>query len=703
MDAKASLDGSPVPAGPRTHATGGLGSAPGTGALGTRFTPSVPLQDLSRDPLIANAPWVMVEGQSRPTLGGIPLLAKLGQGGMGAVYYGIHPRLKTEVAVKVLPFHLAEQNPEMVQRFLREAEAAVRARSPHVVNVTEVNEESGIHYLVMEFVKGQTAGGYLRKVKGTGCAGLAEADALDICIAGSEGLAVAHEEGIIHRDIKPDNILIPFDQSGQPKLAASKLSDLGLARGGGHGDSITLSQVAMGTPGYMAPEQAADAKKARKPADVFSMGATLYALLSGNAPFQGSALLKILQATIEQPHRPIRELRPEVSTATVQLLDRCLAKKPEERYSDGHALLAGLKACRASLECGGLPPPSMRGQGAALQNVEQAVQPAARGVHPQPEPVPQSAGLRGLQFGKMQYIAIAVASLLVLSLVAGKLQQPSRDREGPETQSASRKPQAAGEPVRQAADADAKKKAEAAEKTVPAKALSLDLGNTVKLALILLPAGKFLMGSPETEKDRLPAETQHEVTISQPFYMGKYEVTQEQYEAVMGNNPSELKGPKNPVEAVSWEDGQEFCKKLSAKTGMTIQLPTEAQWEYACRAGTKTRFHSGDEEGDLDSVGWYSGNADKKAHPVGEKKSNAWGLYDIHGNVWEWCADWYGEYQAGAATDPTGPATGNLRVLRGGSWRSGPRNCRAAFRNWSRPDQRHVSVGFRVVVAPEPR
>jgi len=302
-----------------------------------------------------------------PSLGGIPLLAKLGQGGMGAVYYGIHPRLKIEVAVKVLPFHLAEQNPEMVQRFFREAETAARVSSPHLVNVKDVNQESGIHYLVMEFVKGQTAGGYLRKVKESGATGLVEAEALDICIAASEGLCAAHEEGIIHRDIKPDNILIPFDKSGQPSFAASKLSDLGLARGVDPGHSLTGSNLPMGTPGYMPPEQAEDAKNARKPADVFSMGATLYALLSGNAPFQGSALLKILRATIEQPQTPIRQLRPEISAATAALLDKCLAKDPSQRLTDAAALLEALKACR---------------------NVEHAVQPAV-------SPLPGGEGGRG--------------------------------------------------------------------------------------------------------------------------------------------------------------------------------------------------------------------------------------------------------------------------------------------------------------------
>jgi len=234
--------------------------------------------------------------------------------------------------------------------------------------------------------------------------------------------------------------------------------------------------------------------------------------------------------------------------------------------------------------------------------------------------------------------------------------------------------------------------------------MSLDLGQGVKMELVLIPAGKFMMGSPETEKYRLPDETQHDVTISQPFYIGKFEVTQEQYEAVMGTNPAEFKGPKNPVDSVSWENAQEFCKKLSAKTGKTTQLPTEAQWEYACRSGTRTRFYSGDADRDLDGVGWSSGNSESTTHPVGGKRPNSWGLYDMHGNVAEWCQDWLMPYTAGAATDPKGAPTGNERVLRGGCWSSGPTECRAARRAYINPGTRYIgfSYGFRLVAMASP-
>ena len=199
--------------------------------------------------------------------------------------------------------------------------------------------------------------------------------------------------------------------------------------------------------------------------------------------------------------------------------------------------------------------------------------------------------------------------------------------------------------------------------------------------------------------DYLPA---HAVTLTKAFYLGKFAVTQEQYMQVMGTNPSRFKGAKLPVETVSWDDAQEFCKKVSRKTGQTVRLPTEAEWEFACRAGTTTFYYSGDTEADLGRAGWYDANSNGTTHPVGQKEPNAWGLYDMHGNVWEWCQDWYGGYEAGTATDPQGPGTGTYRVLRGGSRSDCREGCGSAIRNRSAPVRRNYYGGFRVVL-PGPR
>jgi len=227
-------------------------------------------------------------------------------------------------------------------------------------------------------------------------------------------------------------------------------------------------------------------------------------------------------------------------------------------------------------------------------------------------------------------------------------------------------------------------------KTETLKELTLDLGGGITMKLVLIPSGKFVMGE---GKDR------PEVIISKPFYMGVTEVTQAQYEAVMGTNPSHFKGATNPVEQVSWNDATEFCKKLSEKTRQTVRLPTDAEWEYTCRAGTTTRFSFGDDDSALGDYAWYKANSGGTTHPVGQKKPNAWGLYDMEGNVVEWCADRYGDYPKGAVTDPHGSDTGPCRVLRGGGWDEIPNNCRSAFQSGDTPDDRSLYVGFRVAVS----
>lgn len=210
------------------------------------------------------------------------------------------------------------------------------------------------------------------------------------------------------------------------------------------------------------------------------------------------------------------------------------------------------------------------------------------------------------------------------------------------------------------------------------------------MKMVPLRPGKFMMGE---------GPQQHEVTISKPFYMGATEVTQAQYEAIMKANPSLVKGPTNPVEMVSWDNATDFCRKLSAKTGKAVRLPTEAEWEYACRAGSTTRFCFGDVDEGLADYGWSLDNSGGKTRPVGQKKPNAWALYDMHGNVCEWCADLYGEYPNGPVTDPQGPAAGYGRVLRGGSVYNNSYGCRSACRRKCAPGDGTSENGIRVVVS----
>ena len=230
-----------------------------------------------------------------------------------------------------------------------------------------------------------------------------------------------------------------------------------------------------------------------------------------------------------------------------------------------------------------------------------------------------------------------------------------------------------------------------------------DLGNNVKLEMVTIPAGSFTMGSDESDYD--DEKPQHQVKL-QEFYLGKYPVTQEQYQAIMGNNPSKFKdNPKNPVELVSWDDAQEFCQKLNQKTGKKYRLPTEAEWEYACRAGTQTRYYFGDDEKQLGEYAWFDKNSDSKTHPVGQKKPNNWGLHDMSGNVWEWCEDpWHDSY----ANKPEdiknngnsiwSDSNESRHILRGGSWGSDSGDCRSALRLGYGADGRGNGLGFRLVL-----
>ena len=236
--------------------------------------------------------------------------------------------------------------------------------------------------------------------------------------------------------------------------------------------------------------------------------------------------------------------------------------------------------------------------------------------------------------------------------------------------------------------------------------------NRVQYPFRWCPAGMFMMGSPEDELGKYLYETQHQVTLTQGFWMLETEVTQEMWRSVMGNNPSKFVGSRKPVESVSWDNCQEYIQKLNAldvaPAGYKFSLPTDAQWEYACRAGTTTALNNGKNltDGDeacpnLDEVSWYRKNSDLRTHPVGQKKANAWGLHDMHGNIAEWCLDWYGDYSSDSVTDPVGPTTSSVRVLRGGYKDGDAWTCRSARRSNCIPTYGDSGLGLRLALVRE--
>ncbi len=213
------------------------------------------------------------------------------------------------------------------------------------------------------------------------------------------------------------------------------------------------------------------------------------------------------------------------------------------------------------------------------------------------------------------------------------------------------------------------------------------------LEMVRIEPGTFWMGSPEDESDRDREEAQHRVTITRAFEIGKYEVTQALWKDIMGNSPSQFKDCGDcPVEYVNWYDVQDFLLKLNERyPAENYRLPTEAEWEYVCRAGTEGAY-----SGSPDTMAWYKDNSDGHPHPVGQKKPNQWGLYDMHGNVWEWCSDWYGAYPVGEVRDPAGPDSGLYRVNRGGSFAGGVTGCRSAGRDFDTPKDSSGIIGFRL-------
>ncbi|HEY3324690.1 MAG TPA: bifunctional serine/threonine-protein kinase/formylglycine-generating enzyme family protein [Planctomycetota bacterium] len=705
--------------------------------------PAIPPEDLTSDPLLLGLPRVELHNLQVPVLGKIPLLSRLGKGAMGAVYYAIHPRLKIEVAIKILQAFLARQDPGIIERFYREAQSAARVSSRHLVHVSDVDEESGLFYIVMEYVCGVSASQFLKKIVAAGQVGLDEAAALDIIIAATKGLAAAHNEGIIHRDVKPGNIMIPCSKTGGGyNLECCKLADLGLARPEGQDSGLTGAYQTIGTPGYMAPEQIEDAAHAGKPADVFSMGAALYALLGGAPPFSGTSQMLVLSKTITEPHDPIDSRRSDLSLATTALLERCLAKEPARRYADGPALLDALKQCRASLGSGPRAA-STSDETSVLTRAPRRTRVARRTlVKKRDEPGTLPEGKTQLSIPpRPEASPVRVSNTATVGTAGAPVPQPSVS--APVASPAGTAisvgavpgvpppPALGGMAVHtfwpfDRNEASRRRAALSKDSGLP-ECLTLMLPGGLRLGMVLVPPGKFLMGSPHSEEFRDKDEPSHYVQMNRAFYIGSFPVTQEQWLAVTGTNFSRFKdlpdSATRPVERVSWIDVQEkFIAKVQAQAspGWKLRLPTEAEWEYACRAGTETPFYFGQsislnqlnckaETTSGSDWKWvyqpetaYGGVMKEKMQtvPIGSYAPNPWSLYEMHGNVWEWCEDWYDAsfYLNEPAVNPCNLAAGEERVLRGGGWNYTARYCRSACRYHSAPDTRNFSVGFRLVL-----
>ena len=599
-------------------------------------------------------------------LGHYEVLEVVGRGGMGLVLRAFDEQLHRVVAIKTMAAELATSAVAR-KRFTREAKAAAAVRDEHVIDIYAVEEAGPVPYLVMEYVRG---GSLQDRLDQAGPLELKEV--LRIGLQAASGLAAAHAQGLVHRDIKPANILL---ENGVERV---KITDFGLARAVDDA-SLTKSGVIAGTPLYMSPEQA-EGKAVDHRSDLFSLASVLYAMCTGRPPFRAETTLGVLRRVCDDVPRPIRQINPEVPAYLAALVEKLHAKDPAARFQSVSEVAELLSRHLADVQ-----------------------QPAlATG----PRPV---GGTRRIwAVAGLGLLALAVGLALTEATGVTRLFLPSgpavRETDTPQ-------PEARKEPPLPRPAAGEK-----------------EFANSVGIKLRLIPAGAFVMGSPETEAGHTDEEHPHRVRITKPFYMGICEVTQKEYRRVTGSNASwfsptgggkdrvaGLESDRLPVDSVSWDDAVAFCHMLSELPSeraarRVYRLPSEAEWEYACRAGTGTVFHFGNSlssaQANFDCRSPY-GQAERgpclqRTAPVGGYAPNAWGLFDMHGNVWEWCQDSYAAdyYRDSPVEDPRSRASGGpseLRVLRGGSWYSNGAACRAAFRNKQAPDARSYYVGFRVV------
>ncbi len=613
--------------------------------------------------------------------------ARLGQGGMGLVLLARDTKLDTDVVVKLLHRALLHDALASV-RFQREIRALVSLSHPHIVKVHDVGEHGGVPFIVMQYLPG---GNLHRRLCGADRRVVAQppewlhawlpdvADALDYI----------HRKGYLHRDVKPHNILL--DAEG-----TAYVSDFGLVRAaGGDSSALTGTGQPLGTPQYLAPEVMQGGDYDGR-VDQYSLAVTVYQWLCGRLPFDGPVAMILVEHLTREPPPPSR-WAPALPAETEAALLRALAKDPGRRFADCAAFARALLA----------PVPRR-------PLADPSTTPTAPMAAVTAEPTPPS--------GPTPAADLQVAELLPpregVSRVACPVCRTPLKLRGSAAGKRTKCP-ACRTPFRVPTDLP----------TTPTPILAAEFVNSAGMKLVLVPPGKFLMGSPPDEDKRQDDEEQHPVEILRPFHLGAHPVTQEQYENVTGKNPSHFSPGgagawrvqrhdtrRFPVENVSWEDATEFCARLSELPdekagGRTYRLPTEAQWEYACRGGAAeyAPFHFGRvltwREANFNGIHPY-GTAEKGLFPertseVGSFPPNAWGLYDLHGNVWEWCADWYdaGYYKTSPRASPQGPRSSpvEMRVLRGGCWFYDGRFCRSACRNRSGPRVRSAHNGFRVV------
>jgi len=651
------------------------------------------------------------------TFGRYRILKKLGEGGMGTVYLAHDSEMDREVALKVPQFDKREQD-KVIEQFKREARIASRLRHPGICPIYDIGCINGIHYLTMAFIEGTELADVLADGRP-----VPVVRAVELTLRVAEALHALHQAGIVHRDLKPNNIRLQTD--GLPVLL-----DFGLARlVSVDGKELATKSASAGTPSYMAPEQWHGKAEQIKPwTDVYALGVILFELLTGRRPFPGPSFVELFgQATAGPRPRP-SEFVTNIPPALDQLCAEVLAINPAQRPADMLQLIARLQRCRGQLPPSG-PLPTARSKPSSLSQTERDNEGLAR-VEPVIDlPLTETVPTGHLQRSrrtqspqrprnKAVLIALTVLTVIVVGVFGAWFLWPQG--------SAVTTSQAQPEPA---------------------------FTNSIGMQFVLIKPGTFQMGSSMMEREKvaqhydsagvnataykpgLDAEQpQHEVEITELFYLGVYEVTQAEYEKVVKKNPSAFRQggqqetnvagrdtSRFPVESVSWDEAVAFIDTLNnlpeeKRKQRLYRLPTEAEWEYACRGGRSYQaFHYGDKSTHAEAVfAWtypYESN-DKQTAPSSpvavddpKYRPNAFGLYHMHGNIAEWCSDYYeaNYYTQQIRLNPRGPKSppgAQTRVIRGGSWSNYGWFCRSAGRYGVPTATADYNIGFRVVCVP---
>jgi formylglycine-generating enzyme required for sulfatase activity/tRNA A-37 threonylcarbamoyl transferase component Bud32 len=536
---------------------------------------------------------------------------------------------------------------------------------PQIPTLFAYFEDNGFLYLVQQFIKGENLLDELAQ-KGK----YNEIQIRELLLDLLPSLKFIHEHQVIHRDIKPQNIM---RRASDGKLV---LIDFGASK-----QLTTTVHTQIGTQigsyGYSPLEQI-QGGEAYPASDLFALGATCFHLLTGVNPFNLWTINGFSWVNNWRQHLP-----SPVSQELGKVLDKLLEVEIRERYQSADDVIKDLQIPPTFVVS---PGGNQISQNQISQN--QISQNQISGNYP------TTINRRSFIYGGLFLGGVTVA-FIGQSLFSGKQNQTLISNNLKTFNFEVVSTNATGNIINR--------------RNESAKYFTEDLGNGVTLEMVEIPGGTFIMGSPANEAERNSDEgPQHQVTVPS-FFMGKYELTQAQYQAIMGSNPSAFEGNNRPVEQVSWNDAVIFCQRLSQKTGKNYRLPSEAEWEYACRAGTTTPFYFG--ESITSELVNYNGNYTYGSAPKGQNRQqttdvgsfppNAFGLYDMHGNVWEWCLDDYINNYSNAPKDGSAlTGRGVVKLLRGGSWYYYPRHCRSAFRSYVSPDSSSFSsLGFRLVVS----